>query len=326
MVKEYTQNNLKFITISNDVLTITLCDLGASIYSIIFKNKEMLLTPKNVEDYSENNMYHGKTIGRTANRIKGNIIKIDGKSYELEENEFGNTLHGGVNGLSTKTFKYKVKETNAFIKVSFNCSSKDGESGFPGKLKTTITYSIHKIKPEFKIGFKAKTDVPTLCDLTNHSYFNLGEESVKPLSLKILSSKYLLTTTDELLPLSYKDVFEELDFRKFRRIKKGLQSPLIKQGKANGYDHYLKFDENTKKPQITLKSKDVQLKISTDFEGVQIYTDNYEDDIEYVHTHEKLNRGIAIEPMDDYLNRKVLRPNEKYTRYIKYKFTSKHQK
>ena len=326
MVKEYTQNNLKIITVSNDVLTITLCDLGASIYSIIFKNKEMLLTPNNVEDYSKNNMYHGKTIGRTANRIKGNIIQIDGNNYVLEENEFGNTLHGGVNGLSSKTFKYKVTESKTSTNVVFKYTSKDGESGFPGKLKTKITYKINKTKPDFKIDFKATTDKPTLCDLTNHSYFNLGEESVKPLSLKIVSSKYLLTTTHELLPLSYKDAFEELDFRKFKRIKKGLQSPLIKQGKANGYDHYLKFDESTKKPQITLKSKDVQLKISTDFEGVQIYTDNYEDDIEYLHTHEKLNRGIAIEPMDDYLNRKVLRPNEQYTRYIKYKFISKHQK
>ena len=120
--------------------------------------------------------------------------------------------------------------------------------------------------------------------------------------------------------MSYKDVFEELDFRKFRRIKKGLKSPLIKKGKANGYDHYLKFDEISQKPQIILKSKDVQLKILTNFEGVQIYTDNYEDDIDYFNTHEKVNRGIAIEPMDNYLNRKVLRPDDKYSRYIKYRF------
>ncbi len=320
MIKEYNKNNLKFIEVSNDVLTVTFCDLGASIYSIKFKEKEMLLTPKDIEDYSMNNMYHGKTIGRTANRIKGNLIKIEGKTYELDENEFGNTLHGGVNGLSTKIFKYKIKENKNTIKIDFNRTSKDGESGFPGKLKTTITYSLHKTKPELKIDFKAKTDKPTLCDLTNHSYFNLGEENVKLLSLKILSSKYLLTTTDELLPLTYKDVFEELNFRKFKQIKKGLKSPLIKQGKANGYDHFLKFDEVSKKPQITLKSKDVQLKISTDFDGVQIYTDNYEDGIEYLNTHEPLNRGIAIEPMDDYLNRKVLKPNEKYSHYIKYKF------
>ena len=72
-----------------------------------------------------------------------------------------------------------------------------------------------------------------------------------------------------------------------------------------------------------LKSKDVQIKISTDFEGVQIYTDNYEDDIEYFNTHEKLNRGIAIEPMDNYLNRKILKQNNKYSHYIKYKFIKK---
>ena len=323
MIKEYSENNLKFIVVSNNVLTVTLCDLGASIYSIKFKEKEMLLTPKDIEDYSKSNMYHGKTVGRTANRIKGNIIRIDGKKYELEENEFGNTLHGGASGLSTKIFKYKIKETTTATKVSFSYLSKDGDSGFPGKLKTAIIYSVHKLKPELKIDFKAKCDQPTLCDLTNHAYFNLGETSVKPLSLKIKSSKYLLTTSDELIPLSFKRVFEELDFRKFRRIKKGLKSPLIKKGKANGYDHYLKFDEISKKPQIMLKSKDVQIKISTDFEGVQIYTDNYEDDIEYFNTHEKLNRGIAIEPMDNYLNRKILKQNNKYSHYIKYKFIKK---
>ncbi len=323
MIKEYLENNLKFIKVSNSDLTITFCDLGASIYSIKLKDKEMLLTPKNLDDYSKNNIYHGKSVGRTANRIKGDVIKIDGETYKLEENEFGNTLHGGVNGLSSKTFKYKVSESKTSTKVVFSYTSKDGESGFPGTLKTQITYKIAKEKPEFRIDFKASSDKPTLCDLTNHSYFNLGEESVKPLSLKILSSQYLLTTTDELLPLEIKDVFDELDFRSFKRIKKGLKSPQIKQGKANGYDHYLLFDEMSKKPQIILKSKDVKLKIYTDFEGVQIYSDNYEDDIEYLNTNEKVNRGIAIEPMDNYLNRKVLRPGEKYARFIKYKFSTK---
>ena len=323
MVKEYNQNNLKFITVSNDVLTITLCDLGASLYSIKFKNKEMLLTPADIEDYSLSNMYHGKTIGRTANRIKGNVIKIDGKNYILEENEFGNTLHGGTEGLSSKNFKIKISETANSNKVVFSYTSKDRESGFPGKLKIQVIYKIAKEKPEFRIDFKACCDQPTLCDLTNHAYFNLGEESVKPLSLKIISSKYLLTTTDELLPVSIQNVFEELDFRSFSRIKKGLKSPLIRQGKANGYDHYLLFNEKTNKPQIVLKSKDVKLIIYCNFEGVQIYTDNYEDDIEYLNTHEKVNRGIAIEPMDNYLKRKVLRPGEKYTRYIKYRFLGK---
>lgn len=320
MVKEYSENNFKFIEVTNGILTITFCNLGASIYSIKFKNKEMLLTPKYLEDYFKNNMYHGKTIGRTANRIKGSTVSIDGQTYELEENEFGNTLHGGANGLSSKSFKYKVLESKTSTNVVFSYTSKDGESGFPGKLKTKILYKVKHDKPEFKIEFKANTDQPTLCDLTNHAYFNLGEESIKPLSLKIISSKYLLTTTDELLPLSFKDVLEELDFRAFRRIKKGLKSTSIKQGKANGYDHYLKFDGISTKPQITLKSKDITLKIATDFEGVQIYTDNYEDDIEYLNTNESVNRGIAIEPMDDYLNRKLLRPNEKYSHYIKYKF------
>ena len=137
---------------------------------------------------------------------------------------------------------------------------------------------------------------------------------------KVKSSNYLKTTEDELIPVSKEPIFKELIFNRFKKLGKSLHSKKIEKGKANGYDHYFYFDEPTKKPQVFLKSGTYLLKIKTDFEGVQIYTDNYPDGIKWINTNRERNRSIAIEPMDNYLHRKVLYPKEKYSRYIEYEF------
>ena len=319
-IKKFVENGLSFVKVSNKEITLTFCDLGASIYSIQYLGKEMLMTLKHSKDFLNEKLYHGKTIGRTANRIKGNLIEIDGNSYEISANEYGNTLHGGEEGLSTKHFDFDVKETKSSVKVVFKYKSKNKESGFPGALKVKVTYIVPMKGSKLKIKYEAKTNKPTLCDLTNHAFFTLGEESLESLSLKIKSSNYLLASIDELLPISKEPVTKELNFARYKPITKYLHSKKIEVGKANGYDHFFYFDEISKKPQVCLKCKDVVLKIKTDFEGVQIYSDNYEDDYEWLDVKGNKNRSIAIEPMDDYLHRKVLEPDSKYLRYIEYKF------
>ena len=322
-IEQYNENSLSFVRVSNKELSLTLCDLGASIYSIKFMGKEMLMTPKHTQDFWSEKIYHGKTVGRTANRIAGDLIEIHGNSYEISTNENGNSLHGGVDGLSTKLFKIDVKEGANSTKVIFKYSSKNGESGFPGLLKVKVTYIVPENGSKFKIKFEAKTNKPTLCDLTNHAFFTLGEKNLEGLSLKIKALNYLNTTEDELLPVAKEEVFRELNFSKFKPLTKYLHSKKIEKGKANGYDHFFYFDEISKKPQVFLKGNDVLLKIKTDFQGVQIYSDNYEDQIDWVGVSNGKNRSIAIEPMDDYLNRKVLEVGEKYQKYIEYQFVAK---
>ena len=320
-VKQYTKNNLLFTEVANESFVVTFCNLGASIYSIKFCGKEMLMVPKDSKDYLRDEVYHGKTIGRTPCRIKGNIIEIDGNSYEISANEGENVLHGGAQGLSKKPFDTSVKENANNTKVTFKYNSKDKEGGYPGLVKVKVTYIVWNSSSKLKVKFEASTNKPTMCALTNHSYFTLGEPTVENLSLMIKGSNYLKLNEEDLTPISKEPIFKELNFTRFKDIAKYLHSKKIEKGKMNGYDYYFYFDEPSKKAQVFLKSDKYLLKIKTDFEGVQTYTDNYADDIKWLNTSKERNRSIALEPMDNYLERKVLRPKEKYSRYIEYNFS-----
>ncbi len=84
--------------------------------------------------------------------------------------------------------------------------SKDGEEGFPGNLKTSVTYSLTE-NDELRIDYEAETDKPTIVNLTNHAYWNLaGGGSCLDNILWIPSESYTAAdreslTTGEILPL-----------------------------------------------------------------------------------------------------------------------------
>jgi len=320
-IKEFEKSGLKFIKLKNNQIEVTLCNLGASMYQIIFDGANMIMTPVDVEAFLDNANYHGKTVGRTGNRIPGNEINIDGKIYKLQNNEGRNTLHGGKNGVSTKIWKYKVISGISQTKVAFYYSSKNKESGFPGNLKIKCTYTIKENSSKIKVSYLAKTNQPTLCNLTNHAFFTLGDSSVANLKLKINASNYLVTTEDEMLPIEKSPVFREIDFRKFKLVGKHLNSKVIRKGMANGYDLNFYLDQvNPKIPQVVIKNDKRMMKIYTDYPCVQFYSENYGNVYKWIDLCDGTNRSAVLEPQDDYLIRNILRPGEKYIHFFTYEF------
>lgn len=314
--------SLKFIHLKNEAgLEVILCPLGASIYGIRFHGEWMTMTPVKEEDFARPEIYQGKTIGRTANRIEGSLVKIDGKEYRLEANENGNTLHGGAHPLSARTFMYEKEEDEHEIRAVFQTVSPDGESGFPGNLSVKVIYRLMKKEATLYIEFEAESDKPTLCNLTNHAYFTLGESDLSNLSLNLGASTYIKTREEDLIPIEIAPIDEALDFRVPKLLLKDIAQ--VDKGKAKGYDHAFVFKPEDQKI-LSLSSPRFQMTVETEFKAVQIYTDNYPDGVAYHGTSLERRRGVAIEMQDDFSKRETLYPETRYSRVIAYHFAQLH--
>jgi aldose 1-epimerase len=115
--------------------------------------------------------FGGASIGRFANRIANGKFTLDGTEYTLPINNAPNTLHGGPNGWFTKEWNSEiVKGEDPAVKFSY--VSPDMESGFPGTVSISVTYTWND-ENEIIIDYAASTDKKTVINVTNHAYFNL---------------------------------------------------------------------------------------------------------------------------------------------------------
>src|SRR6185295_13649997 len=129
-----------------------------------------------ITGYLERPNYFGATVGRYANRIKDARFSLDGHSYRLASNNGPNALHGGVKGFDKRLWKILEVAGGAEAHVTFGYVSEDGEEGYPGTLTVRATYSLNE-RNELKVVYSATTDKPTILNITNHSFWNLGGEA-----------------------------------------------------------------------------------------------------------------------------------------------------
>ena len=280
--------NNELIEVNSGDLVITLSNLGASIYSIKFKGEYMTHTPKEFIDWLKPNSYYGKTIGKIA----GRVLLEDGSIL----------LHGGKNGLSNKLFKSSISVDNEHTVIEFTLEN------------FKVSYLINGNTVEIKYDLDVKQDI--YLSLTNHTYFTLGERNINNLSLKLDSDYFVEVDKDNLLPLRKKKVLPCLDFKEGKPLSKDINDTYLMNSHTKGYDHYLYFNNEKK---IELSSDKHQLEITTDFDGVVLYSDNYFD-FEASHTNQKENRSIAIEPQDEPIQISRLITKDKYIRFIKFEF------
>src|SRR6266567_2291298 len=137
--------------------------------------------------------YFGETIGRYANRIGGASFKLNGKTYTLPVNNGPNTLHGGFVGWGNRVWQHPTTATGegsgllpGSKNYEPNCSPPGSTAttctGFPAKVTTSITYTLDKDN-RLWIHYRAHNDnsnLPTVLNLTNHTYFNLAGEDSGP--------------------------------------------------------------------------------------------------------------------------------------------------
>ncbi|MEU9557284.1 aldose epimerase family protein [Streptomyces fumanus] len=239
----------------------------------------------NLDDYVARSPHFGALIGRYGNRIAKGRFTLDGTTYQLSVNDGENSLHGGALG-----FDYRVWDVEPFTKGSdvglvLRYVSVDGEMGYPGTLKTKVTYTLTR-SGDWRIDYEATTDKATVVNLTSHVYWNLageGSGTIEDHELSIAASRFTptdagLIPTGELARVGG----TPFDFRRAKPIGRDIRDGHPQLVTAKGFDHNWVLDKGiTARPEqiATLRdpSSGRRLRIATDQPGLQFYSGNFLD-------------------------------------------------
>jgi aldose 1-epimerase len=290
---------VRLYTLSNGSMKVSITNFGGIIQSINVPDKhgkmgDVALGFKNLKGYIANDAtnqpsggsgttYFGATIGRFGNRIANGKFTLNGTTYHLPVNNGPNTLHGGTNAWNKQVWTAKTTATGKGVSLALTYTSPNNQDGFPGTVVATVTFTLGTSNA-LTINYHATTDKPTVINLTNHSYFNLGGEAsgtVYNQDLMLNANKYTPTDdtqipTGKIVPVAG----TPMDFRKMKPIGRDINANFHQLLLAHGYDHnWVLNGASGQTPRLAAKAVDPtsgrMLTASTTEPGVQLYTSNF---------------------------------------------------
>jgi aldose 1-epimerase len=314
---------------------------GAIIVSIIVPDRkgnfaDIVQGYDNISDYIDGNgPYMGAVCGRCANRIaKGRFTILD-KEYTLAVNNGPNHLHGGIIGFNKVVWDV-VSVSDSGVKLEY--LSPDGEEGYPGNLRVSVTYTLTDAN-ELRIGYLATTDKATVVNLAGHSYFNLaGEGSGSIYDHELMINGSFFTPTDETnIPTG--EILNvngtPMDFTKPKKIGLEIDKDDEQLKFGAGYDHNWVLNHRIGTLGLAAVARDPVsgrvMEVLTTQPGVQLYTANWIDG-EKGKGGKKYGRRWAFcletQHFADSINKPhfpstILNPGEEYKHSCIYKFSTR---
>jgi aldose 1-epimerase len=280
--------------------------------------------------------YFGALIGRYGNRIGHARFTLDGIEHKLAANNGENTLHGGARGFNRVVWAPREMSDGG---LELTYVSKDGEEGYPGNLRVTVTYHLTPAN-ELKIEYAASTDKDTVLNLTNHSYFNLkgaGNGDILGHLVMLNADRFTpvdagLIPTGDLRPVSG----TPFDFRKETAVGSRIEQndEQLKLGK--GYDHNWVLNKSGNSLSLAARVEEPStgrvMEVHTTEPGVQFYTGNFLDGTAKGKGGKVygLRSGLCLEtqhfpdsPNKSSFPSTVLRPGQAFHSTTVYRFTAK---
>lgn len=239
-----------------------------------------------LEKYESEHPYFGAITGRYANRIAGGRFQLDGKAYKLFKNDGPNSLHGGAIGFDKRVWSARAASVGSPSSLELSYLSPDGEEGYPGNLDVKVTYSVADDNV-LRIDYLARTDKPTIVNLTNHSYFNLlgeGAGTIYDHILELNADSYTpidagtATCNGEIAAVAG----TPFDFRGPKAIGPGCRSAHPQIVLAQGYDHNFVLNRDGRAEgelcfaaRVYEPRQGRMMEVWTTEPGLQFYTGNY---------------------------------------------------
>ena len=252
---------------------------GGILRSFQVEDRDVVLGCDTLAAYEKQDKFWGARGGRWANRSGGAAFDLNGVHYPRAVNNGPNCLHGGIHGFHQAVWQAQVRED----KLVLSLTSPDGEEGFPGTLQVEVSYDL-TADGALTLDYWAKSDQDTLCNLTNHSYFNLmghaygslEGQRVQVYASAITENDPDSTPTGALLAVDG----TPFDLRIPREFLQGLAMEHPQLTLGNGYDHNFVLRTQPVSPlglAARVTGGGLCLECYTTQPGLQLYTANYLD-------------------------------------------------
>lgn len=318
---------VKITNFGGIITAVKVADLNGQFADIVLGFDEL-------ESYIKGSPYFGALIGRVGNRIASGRFELDGKVYQLAINNGGNHLHGGFVGFDRIVWSPTIFSTDDSVGVKLFYLSPDGDQGYPGNLRVTVTYTFTN-QNELQVDYHATTDQSTPVNMTQHSYFNLAGRGDVLQHQLMINADYFTPIDKTQIPLGELRPVTgtPFDFRYPKKIGEQIGCEDLQLENGLGYDHNFVLNKAQPK-ELSLAAQVVDagsgrvLEIYTEEPGVQFYSGNFLDgsltgkDKTYSH-----RTGFCLEPQHfpDSPNQAnfpsiILHPGEEYSSRSVFKF------
>ncbi len=232
-----------------------------------------------VAAYEQHDKFLGALIGRCANRVAHGTFCLQGTSHFLPCNEGTNHLHGGNRGFDKQV--WQAERVDGGLRLQLH--SENGDEGYPGRLDASVTYTLQE--GALLLEYRATSDRDTLCNLTNHTYFNLsghGSGDVLQQEIQIFAQQYTPVNPFS-IPLGEIASVENtpLDLRTPQCIAQNINSDFAQLRYAGGFDHnwVIPGEIGTMRPAARVFSEEtgIDIQVETTMPGIQFYSGNHLD-------------------------------------------------
>ena len=271
-------SEIQKVTLRAGNMSCSVLTYGGTLQSLTVGGVDVVLGFDDLAGYQSQTNYIGALVGRYANRIAYGKFTLNGREYTLATNDGDHHLHGGKVGFDKRL--WTVEDLTA-DRLTLSLFSPDGEEGYPGNLSVRVTYRL--TEDALTIDYEVVSDADTLCNLTNHAYFNLSGHDGAPVTeqeLQIFGDSY--TPTDVgLIPLGAPAPVEgtPMDLRQPRKIGEGMAEEFEQLTQALGYDHnwVLNGEIATLHPaaKVFCEETGITMEVDTTLPGLQLFVSRF---------------------------------------------------